>query len=1586
MRRTGFQLLLLVAVALLVACGGKDSPSSSGIQRTTAALQSGGVVPIPCNGSGEPKWGGTAVDLLVADAMVACSAHGSEETWSVYREGGGSTHNPYLIYVRGLMADAEGDLGLALQLNSEGELPTWKTLRGEQTKNCDPTTLESDATVDATLQPKFIPYLFPVPPLPYTISCDDHIERANVQLRTPAFHLCLAQTIRELIPGSSATATILLSEADQRSVLEIVREFAQISMLSAAANGVAFSSQSVDWPTNLQPSTHYLPFLKYWAQLCGDDPQCVEESMKNLGRDFAAAVQLHSVVSEELANLLARSRSARTERGGDAESRADEMWGSGSWHQRLLAAMAGGDPLANADLDPWQRPSNDGLAERFVLFDTPGPWTSSRWIWPPTETFGHDWPSAEQTPYVATDISEPQVQLLFNLAKSFDRIHLAYRPYMCFFDTEQTADDLYGWIEAEVRKEACYHQVGGQCSDLVELPSAPFPDETYLLWERYRIHPSHAETLAQYLTENVKLRELGLSCLGGGPDPDHRTGGQNLSGRVVVEAHPTVSERQWLHITNEPPEPQPGAPEVVVPDVSLLARPLADIAPAYSRNAVQRFPAPWDLDAWAPAATQGFTGACPLDESLPYCVEMSLDSQRLMGAMPAMAATRMMLMSSIAMLKTQYAGEPQADRLDDYFAHAEDILRVLDGSIGADSVAVRPQISRQTDPDTDQEVLVVDEGADGHRWRVDVSYPASGDAFWARDVGAQHRLCAIAHPAAGNLAMTPASILLGDTVDDLMAEAEDLNRCSDGIYWEDQPGALHQSYDGAPNGWTAPDLWLPAAIEDDPSSTVFTLVAKRTTSSEEKPSYRLLGSSIAFGFTSDPGSGQYLAYGGSLGTRLARAIEGRPDNPTVHRYDGFDLSSNWVPPFTAELIGGSAGQSSVERYIALAQSSSEEATAAVADAMDVLLAEQVDDAAMAAATVRAQEGIKEEQEKLCGSANPECNIQVVRMKPSWSWFFESEPVWVPCTFTDPDSLASKQCWVDDLAYQLTTPSLYMELDLARPVLDMVDAPAAPSFSGFAGGALQSAFIEQWRAIRAIREEIRKVQTAAKAAKEQIELAYTILEDDANWTVARECDSGRLMQAYDEGISQSCEKIYWQIEGDNQWHLKCHDPQGASYSNGPYLAQKQACEDAIAAQENPMPSQQQAVVVVYLEAMSAVASAAGQMLDAQTRLHQSNAQVASLLLNTKLAKSRHELERELAAIQQTTSFGLYRRYRSYDLWRAKAMVDNARMYALAARRAIEARYVVDLSTLTQPEAFVQSPATWADEVYDYDLSLPSAVGLTVGTASEDGIYPNKVRDYVGNLESFVMGYAANRPAAVASKEIDVVNLKGLKPGEPVELPLEEGTVYADMGEWMLHCPETATLSERWIPVPRDCPASEACFSDPFIDIPTFDVPDRARMEFTLDPWGRLNDSVANEPYERRFNGRWDLMAVNFAGTGIKDCDDATDPYACYSEGFVRYSLSHVGPAWVTDYDGIWRTLGVPIGRIEGAKGLASELWLDPLKDGWNTTYISAVSRTELQLRPLGGAYELEFVITPEIDIDRIERVQLLIGSTYWVKQD
>jgi hypothetical protein len=80
------------------------------------------------------------------------------------------------------------------------------------------------------------------------------------------------------------------------------------------------------------------------------------------------------------------------------------------------------------------------------------------------------------------------------------------------------------------------------------------------------------------------------------------------------------------------------------------------------------------------------------------------------------------------------------------------------------------------------------------------------------------------------------------------------------------------------------------------------------------------------------------------------------------------------------------------------------------------------------------------------------------------------------------------------------------------------------------------------------------------------------------------------------------------------------------------------------------------------------------------------------------------------------------------------------------------------------------------------------------------------------------------------------------------------------------------------------------------------------------------------------------------------------------------------------------MAFPTSRVEGGKGLAAELWLDPLEDGWETSYIAPVARTEFADRPLGGEYELNFEITPDMHIERIERVQLMQGQRYWVAQN
>jgi hypothetical protein len=723
------------------------------------------------------------------------------------------------------------------------------------------------------------------------------------------------------------------------------------------------------------------------------------------------------------------------------------------------------------------------------------------------------------------------------------------------------------------------------------------------------------------------------------------------------------------------------------------------------------------------------------------------------------------------------------------------------------------------------------------------------------------------------------------------------------------------------------------------------------------------------------------------------------------------------------------------------------------------------------------------------------------------------------------------------------------------------------------------------------------------------------------------------------------------------------PEGGSvsinFSSGPLFQQIQKCKELSIG----LPNYQQEVVQSMMEAFDTLSSSLLGVVDVQAAISQSSAKCQSILNEYSLAQARAKMEESLTTRGLTTTFGLYRMYHAYDLWRARAMVENARRFAVASRRSLEAYFNVDLSTMSADEAFVKAPATWADQIYDYDLSLPAAVGVVVGQPQDGAIYSNKIEDYILNLDAFVNGFAVNRPSALARNEVDVVTLPGLGRGTPVEdpavvgsngmccgpgcntdanvnttsaqckapttggecVPAAPGSSCAPIGG---SCGRTAGTGATWanlvqtdpdtsaaatriaqgIRVPAtpdflvygggdgtritgvpgevivvrktnsggcnraslyvkrggtvsrtsfdnswpitpdgmesiqvmfdgstenyvtvgfrnfcgdgtdsivdlnvmryrcpdnmvygmpvtyynqvagvcstcgtgkyyqggkggECCAAQSCaagqvlkndtnqccapscagtgkavagamccgcsmqdgFPAPsgaaccpcktgvpvtggssypgqgnwtlrcpnedggnWVSVAAGDdmqtvcganlSPDRARLEFSLDPWGRLTGSALEQPFSRRYNTRWGALAVNIVGTAIRNCELASDPAGCYSTGFIPFDLVHTGPAWVTDYEGRWRILGVPVGRIEGAKALAVERWLDPLKDGWETSYIKPVARSEFEFRPVGGGYALEFELTPDVMLDHIDRVQLLIGSSYWVKQD
>jgi len=215
-----------------------------------------------------------------------------------------------------------------------------------------------------------------------------------------------------------------------------------------------------------------------------------------------------------------------------------------------------------------------------------------------------------------------------------------------------------------------------------------------------------------------------------------------------------------------------------------------------------------------------------------------------------------------------------------------------------------------------------------------------------------------------------------------------------------------------------------------------------------------------------------------------------------------------------------------------------------------------------------------------------------------------------------------------------------------------------------------------------------------------------------------------------------------------------------------------------------------------EALARIASYGQRITEATKQVQLSAAAIQQSVQATKSAVAVNDLENELLTETQKTSFGLYRRYHSYDLWRAKALLESARRYGVAARRATEARFALNLSDMNADEPFVAAPATWADEVYAYDLGLPGAVGLSVGEAEPGGIYSNKVYDYVANLERFINGYSVNRPSSTAQQDTEIVSLPGpfskRKLWEEASeswkwLPAEEATA------WKVFCPD----SGQWV---------------------------------------------------------------------------------------------------------------------------------------------------------------------------------------------
>lgn len=463
-------VLLLSGVACSADGSGEDVSKRWPPTSEPSALTAVGARPIPfCKTSAAAPtkcWDGDSVELLVADALAACG------TDSAFDIPGSSPQmlDPYLAGIRKKMADADCD-GAG---DSYGDrLSDWVVQRKIPACNRQP---GGDVAAWIDVQPLYSSDFSKSRSLNFTYrggapKCNDINQDFSAGLyediHYAALNACVAHRLRFAAPGSAGAESLLLSAAEQRSLLEVVRERAQVALIQYSRIGTILSR----WSDSGTTCTQYLigpqrrvGELMQWRDLA------TGEQIQKLAEDFASTLQIHTQATEDFLDLLHRSSSARAQATPAPGSLPDQYWGPGSWSQRALALAYGGDPLAT-----------DGNANS---------------LWHQTVPVQPDWPGASELPYVRTEVRDPQVLALRQLARECDVLDLdvAVWDSACPpVDRASSSGSLYRKVEACLRTKSCvttyFHGEKSFVCGPVDWKGASLdvPYKDYDLWKTYRI-------------------------------------------------------------------------------------------------------------------------------------------------------------------------------------------------------------------------------------------------------------------------------------------------------------------------------------------------------------------------------------------------------------------------------------------------------------------------------------------------------------------------------------------------------------------------------------------------------------------------------------------------------------------------------------------------------------------------------------------------------------------------------------------------------------------------------------------------------------------------------------------------------------------------------------------------------------------------------------------------------------------------------------------------------------------------------------------------------------------------------------------
>jgi len=368
-----------------------------------------------------------------------------------------------------------------------------------------------------------------------------------------------------------------------------------------------------------------------------------------------------------------------------------------------------------------------------------------------------------------------------------------------------------------------------------------------------------------------------------------------------------------------------------------------------------------------------------------------------------------------------------------------------------------------------------------------------------------------------------------------------------------------------------------------------------------------------------------------------------------------------------------------------------------------------------------------------------------------------------------------------------------------------------------------------------------------------------------------------------------------------------------------------------------------------------------------------ASVDELSRQADFARASRGVADRLTATDNLADLPEWRSLAGFNARRAQAALGRARQAAFVARRAIEFRLVEDLSSLDEPEPFVEAPSLWVDDLSSLGLEPSPAPGSApdAGMEMDGGVVfsteAEGITDYVDRLERFVDGYPFARRFRDATDRqvLDLGALLGLPDGQPI------------YGELLYRCYGSEGLLRGGVLPDSGLVAGVAEPCDALGGVEHAEL----SFEWRTRPEGYLAERLATGS----FNYRHRALAINFDGTAVLDCERATSPDECYADANVPYILRQSGAVTLESFEGERHSYAMEPGVIQGGRALTAERVITNPVSGADLALMEPYLKRELRGRPLAGQYTLIIPGRPEIQWQNLRTIQLLLDYGYWTRQ-